>query len=1604
MGDYFRSQIGINDNEDFLSNPEDFNPTSTLSDIELNTLEKQLAYQNETNNNLKKELSYQINTPYENYSEGPSGGQVVGSIGLEVGVGIASEGVALAAATSAAAATSGAAVTGVGAIIPLVAFISTYAAVKFGMGTAASLVAQKGIEQQEDISWGRTMVAGAANMLPGSKNVTASTRALKYLKTAGIEGTKGAVIGGADVTARAMIDEDRLPTLKELGFGITAGGVIGGGLGSGLSAAKDYQVFGKLSQQSKNLWTKMQGKTAKEIDAMHKKGEIYQEEFEDLIKETDSIANSGNKTNTLQDDASDVANKKLNEEDAIPNLDDFDTITDPAKLIEKIPQSKQLEISETPGFIDRIRNHPILEAARARAAAGKTTLEDAEALGQTVTNKKGRQEFSDEWKKTRRVVVSDKDGKQQEGSGWESIKDMIYGRNGSAVKNKEIVIIGGNSGAGKSGVANALAEKRGAIILDSDDVKVMLPEFDGGFGAGNVHMESKFIHDELLQTATLNGDNIILPVVGTSKNSIANNIQKFKRLGYDVTYIHVDIPQNLSQVRTFRRFLNTGRFIDPEYVDTQYSKTKTNYEEGVQNADRAIKFTNKRNQSEYIEHAGGELDDFRNIIEAGDLKGFPGYKPKRSAKTDADGNRSGGDDARQDGGVGPREGKKSTINDPDDGIPDGNVKDAIELTKTLLVNQEGGRAALVTRRVKETYRRTTQSFLKDVNQFFKTGDEVLGRKLIGQMDDYIEFDRVISKKDYAQGSALVANRRNAATHTYRSGISADGNTRTANLKQFKNMLIDFVENGHALPKGSKTKIRKQLKDQAQGKAALEKLDDMMVHFSKTFNKKRTGELQQVIDSYFTIRMTQMLNQLKTGFVGVPSAAAMSIVRPILNTPYQISQAIAQKDLGIKRRLVYGASELIATQEYVFMLTKHLGDVTRSVGKTIARKGESSFLYRDRHSYKQDTITSADELSHRQKQRLKEAERRVDARAAEPQSAKAIGLKLKANILNNPVTKAPMFLYDYGLSLIGGLEEVSLIAHSLRKARAEGIRKGIVSGRKDWNKAADEYVETTLDRTSGTMQAKYDPEFKEIYNTARRDHFRAMDMDPDDIRRDGVDAAVTALNKIAGNQTEASVLVKMLFPFIGVPARAVGMTLKMVPPLQAAKLAGMAGARLDKAVAGARNKPASFGKYNKKIRELEIEIDEQRKIANGPEGDEATEAKNKIAELENQAADVRDIQKQADYEEIGMMAIGTGMMILGYEMAKAGQIVGTMGFLTKDQKQAVNKIQGGPKSYKMVFDDSSYDYRYFDPIKGALAFGADWYHYHQLKKTADIDGMDYTNFAVGFATSILADMPTSRGGKAMLNIFSQNEYARDRGMVDIMGSAYPVPAEFRRAQRAGDSLQGDPLQGGNPMGNALTYAMGTAAANYKLTVLGEPKLREDMNAFSYVLPFGPQRQVRRTPLDDVLLEDALTYTTVSDVTTSVKGIRLKDYENAQGKTLYSVYGELINTVTIAGKNQRQALEAIVNSTAFKTAYAKGYTQDDSTGSWTNPGIEMLKETISEYRKAAREEIFDVRKNRARISGFINRDTNMSIFDVIEQREAFNEPGSKTQGLLETLGVN
>ena len=113
----------------------------------------------------------------------------------------------------------------------------------------------------------------------------------------------------------------------------------------------------------------------------------------------------------------------------------------------------------------------------------------------------------------------------------EGIQNGVYNRlqcSGSAVtddnghlsltgeirREKRLDIVIGLPASGKSSaLVEPISEQYNSRIIDSDEAKKMLPEYNDGWGAGIVHTESQLIADRQFQTAIQNGENITYPRV-----------------------------------------------------------------------------------------------------------------------------------------------------------------------------------------------------------------------------------------------------------------------------------------------------------------------------------------------------------------------------------------------------------------------------------------------------------------------------------------------------------------------------------------------------------------------------------------------------------------------------------------------------------------------------------------------------------------------------------------------------------------------------------------------------------------------------------------------------------------------------------------------------------------------------------------------------------------------------------------------------------------------------------------------------------------------------------------------------------------------------------
>ncbi|MEI6210308.1 MAG: JAB domain-containing protein [bacterium] len=144
----------------------------------------------------------------------------------------------------------------------------------------------------------------------------------------------------------------------------------------------------------------------------------------------------------------------------------------------------------------------------------------------------------------------------------------LYG-NGAVVKGRELWVVMGLPGAGKSRVVgDKLKKEHGAYEVDADLVKEKLPEFNDGEHAGRVHKESGEIAEDLIleRLAIPAGDNIMFPTVGRNAPKLLDKVDGWKKLGYRVHLIHVEVSTDQSIERALMRWVETGRFVDPQYI------------------------------------------------------------------------------------------------------------------------------------------------------------------------------------------------------------------------------------------------------------------------------------------------------------------------------------------------------------------------------------------------------------------------------------------------------------------------------------------------------------------------------------------------------------------------------------------------------------------------------------------------------------------------------------------------------------------------------------------------------------------------------------------------------------------------------------------------------------------------------------------------------------------------------------------------------------------------------------------------------------------------------------------------------------------------------
>ena len=225
------------------------------------------------------------------------------------------------------------------------------------------------------------------------------------------------------------------------------------------------------------------------------------------------------------------------------------------------------------------------------------------------------EEFADpEWRAAR---VYNFGGEQVQG--WDNAVERLtngalaFSTEGPVEDGRRAVIVLGPPASGKSAISEPLARAMRAAIVDPDEAKKVIPEYRDGLGTQAVHEESSLMAKSVLSGLLAQGKNVVLPRVGDKAGPTKGLMDVLHELGYTVDIAHVAATPEIAGQRNIRRFLKTGRLVDPDYITQVGDKPRqTAYALRGEANDFADANTSHPNRYEIIEGTGPLADVLRN--------------------------------------------------------------------------------------------------------------------------------------------------------------------------------------------------------------------------------------------------------------------------------------------------------------------------------------------------------------------------------------------------------------------------------------------------------------------------------------------------------------------------------------------------------------------------------------------------------------------------------------------------------------------------------------------------------------------------------------------------------------------------------------------------------------------------------------------------------------------------------------------------------------------------------------------------------------------------------------------------------------------------------
>jgi len=469
------------------------------------------------------------------------------------------------------------------------------------------------------------------------------------------------------------------------------------------------------------------------------------------------------------------------------------------------------------------------------------------------------------------------------------------------------------------------------------------------------------------------------------------------------------------------------------------------------------------------------------------------------------------------------------------------------------------------------------------------------------------------------------------------------------------------------------------------------------------------------------------------------------------------------------------------------------------------------------------------------------------------------------------------------------------------------------------------------------------------------------LDPTEIAQPIADTAlrfVKELKQLKDNPA-AGALIHLLAPIMTVVARGAGRSIRVGVPIIPATQA-------------IRNP------YNRRIKKVEGEIrDKDNYIAN----EETTpqrrqELQKEKEELEQRIKELKGRRIAYHRDAITDTLMGSGMMFAGYGMGAAGVALGTLAWMTPEQRRKFE--HKNPKAKSNTIE--GWGYRELFPLSVAFAIGADMANYEEMKDFTGKDGkpiltedQNRLGFVLRSIAELFREVPVAGGIKSIDRILTGKDENINSVLADWLGSFALMPSQINKVLKlffekgSVEELKGGTWQdrtaykitGHNPTGNKKTDHFGHDMQSPKTWlntfIRWAPERSEELNAFDEVY----KKDIEG---DGQLIKPPNKFPTIS-------GIDMYKFIDNNGVSLHYRFNQEVKKL-----NVDKTIIEIIKNKKWRKAWLKGSRKRTGTadiGSVSNPALQVLNTAFTKAYKAAAKNMM---KDKVLLKEFISEEEN------------------------------